>query len=273
MQAATTAIAVSAASLLPTSSTTCSFICSENSAAIRWHQPKSNPPMLVKTSWRHKFLRRERSRNSLSIVHSGERQPRATQNPTTVIVLQHSNEVGRRSATAPLLFDGGDESGDDISHHLSAKRWTWSGRKDNEKIQRLIEEIEKYDGIVPALLWTGTGAGQSIDETDPATQNRRSYIVLDGTWKEARAMFRKMPFLQRLPRISFEGGRWETQYSLRSDYSNWRKRFSEANVSSDADGSDLLCTAESVAALLDLSGNEEGGDIIRHRLELFQDGY
>ena len=88
-------------------------------------------------------------------------------------------------------------------------------------------------------------------------------------------MFRKMPFLQRLPRISFEGGRWETQYSLRSDYSNWRERFSEANDSSGADdvGSDLLCTAESVAALLDLNGNEEGGDVIRHHLGLFQDGY
>ena len=92
-------------------------------------------------------------------------------------------------------------------------------------------------------------------------------------------MFRKMPFLQRLPRISFEGGRWETQYSLRSDYSNWRERFSEANVSSDSSdaddeiGSDLLCTAESVAALLDLIDNEEGGDIIRYRLVLFQDGY
>ena len=173
------------------------------------------------------------------------------------------------------MFDGGDESGDDISQHLSAKRWIWSGRKDNEEIQQFIEEIEKYDGIVPALLWTGTGAGQSIDETDPAEKNRRSYIVLDGTWKEARTMFRKMPFLQRLPRISFEGGRWETQYSLRSDYSNWRERFSKANVSSGADkiGSDLLCTAESVAALLDLNGNEEGGDVIRHRLEFFQDGY
>lgn len=96
------------------------------------------------------------------------------------------------------MFDGGDESGDDISQHLSAKRWIWSGRKDNEEIQQFIEEIEKYDGIVPALLWTGTGAGQSIDETDPAEKNRRSYIVLDGTWKEARTMFRKMPFLQRL---------------------------------------------------------------------------
>ena len=205
------------------------------------------------------------------LVHARGGQARATK----VIVLQHSNEVSRRSATAPLLFDGGDESGDDTSQHLSAKRWIWSGRKDNEEIQQFIEEIEKYDGIVPALLWTGTGAGQSIDETDPAEQNRRTYIVLDGTWKEARTMFRKMPFLQRLPRISFEGGRWETQYSLRSDYSNWRERFSEANDSSGADdvGSDLLCTAESVAALLDLNGNEEGGDVIRHRLALFQDGY
>ena len=209
----------------------------------------------------------------MSLVHSREGQPRATKNPTKVIVLQHANEVSRRSATAPLLFGGDDDS--DMSQHLSAKRWVWSGRKDNEKTQQLIEEIEKYDGIVPALLWTGTGARQSIDETDPEGQNRRSYIVLDGTWKEARMMFRKMPFLQRLPRISFEGGRWETQYSLRSDYSNWRERFSEANVSSGADniGSDLLCTAESVAALLDLNGNEEGGDVIRHRLRLFQDGY
>ena len=103
------------------------------------------------------------------LVHARGGQARATK----VIVLQHSNEVSRRSATAPLLFDGGDESGDDISQHLSAKRWIWSGRKDNEEIQQFIEEIEKYDGIVPALLWTGTGAGQSIDETDPADPRYR----------------------------------------------------------------------------------------------------
>jgi hypothetical protein len=288
---ATTAL-TAAAVLLSTSATSSAFLCSERSeAGRRNHRTKSRPPPLSPlrptTSCRHtcKLQRRERSQNSLSL---GEVFP------IKVVVLQHCNEVGRRSATAPLLFGGdgggGDTgtctcSGGDISRHLSAKRWTWSGRKDNEAIQKLIEETEKSDGIGPALLWTGSGGDRSFSrntDDDCALHCGTcraitcSYIVLDGTWKEARAMFRKMPFLQRLPRISFEGGRWETQYSLRSDYSNWRERFSRTNVSGDGDddsGSDLLCTAESVAALLDLNGDEEGGDLIRHRLHVFQDEY
>lgn len=264
MRQTTTALTVAAAVLLPTSSATCSFTYIKSSVAMRRHQPKAIPPMSLTTSWRKKL--------SMVRAHEREGQPRATKTPTKVLILQHSNEVCRRSATAPLLFDD-DESGNDISQHLSAKRRTWSGRKDNEKIRQLIEETEKYDGIGPALLWTGTGGQKTFDQS--STAKNRSYIVLDGTWKEARTMFRKMPFLQRLPRISFEGGQWKTQYSLRSDYSNWRERFSEACVSSDVEdvGSDLLCTAESVAALLDLNGDEEGGDMIRRRLELFQNEY
>ena len=53
----------------------------------------------------------------------------------------------------------------------------------------------------------------------------------------------------------------------------WRDRFGTTNANEDEDGgngSDLLCTAEVAAAVMDRCGDKECADVIRSRLDVFQ---
>jgi DTW domain-containing protein YfiP len=183
-----------------------------------------------------------------------------TNGALNVILLQHSKERSRMTSTAPLLSDNEhvkrNETFQPLSGHVNVEILSWSGRKDNGEIEQRLGEVR---GAV--LVWTGGNI------TAEAFQNKTtaaapSFVILDGTWQEARTMFRKLPALQQLPRLSLSP-QWSSIYTLRKDFTGWRDRFG---------GSDdnLLCTAKAVAALLDHRGDNVGRDIVLHRLQKFQ---
>jgi DTW domain-containing protein YfiP len=127
---------------------------------------------------------------------------------------------------------------------------------DNEKIERHLEQIQQ--GAV--LVWTG--GNTSAYSYTSTTTTPPSFVILDGTWQEARSMFRKLTTLHQLPRFSISS-QWSSTYTLRKDFTGWRDRFGRSDEN-------LLCTAEVVAALLDHRGDTVGRDIIRNRLQEFQ---
>lgn len=63
-----------------------------------------------------------------------------------------------------------------------------------------------------------------------------AYILLDGTWQEARKMYNQSPYLKRLPRVTIDPGQ-ESRYTLRRNQKMTG-----------------LCTAECVVEILDRSG-------------------
>ena len=166
--------------------------------------------------------------------------------PLEILLLQHTKETTRQTGTAPLLLR---------NRHLNVQNQTWSGRADNEAIQSVLHQHQ--DNLV--LLWTG---GESNLPT-LSSENTR-FLLLDGTWQEARSMFRKIPQLQQLPRLSLQASA-PSAYTLRQDF-GWKDRFSENACDT------LLCTAEVVAELLHQSGNEEGASLLRGRLQDLQNG-
>ena len=178
-----------------------------------------------------------------------------------VILLQHTREHLRPTSTA-RLFSAKNDS--ELSQHVRITVCSWSGRADNERVVEELGRIEKERGVRPALLWTG-GNNTLVDVIRNISPPfaLRSFIILDGTWQEARAMYRKLPILQTLPRASIHSPSTST-FTLRKDFTGWRDRFRVNNDES------LLCTAEIVAALLDERGESVGGSIIRQRLEEFQ---
>jgi DTW domain-containing protein YfiP len=117
---------------------------------------------------------------------------------------------------------------------------------------------QHQDNLV--ILWTG---GESNVTAVSSSENTR-FILLDGTWQEARSMFRKIPQLQQLPRLSLQASA-PSVYTLRKDF-GWKDRFSEH--ASDT----LLCTSEVAAELLQQSGNDEGASLLRRRLQDLQNG-
>ncbi len=69
--------------------------------------------------------------------------------------------------------------------------------------------------------------------------------MLDGTWPEARKMFRKSPYLDNLPVISVDLSRLSA-YRLR-----------------EAQAEGQYCTAEVAIALLDMAKRYRGGGRVR----------
>ncbi|MDF7758066.1 DTW domain-containing protein [Kosakonia cowanii] len=81
------------------------------------------------------------------------------------------------------------------------------------------------------------------------------FIMLDGTWTEARKMFRKSPYLDALPIISVDLSR-VSAYRLR-----------------EAHAEDQYCTAEVAIALLDLAGDNAAAQALGAHFTLFRERY
>lgn len=175
-----------------------------------------------------------------------------TVDTTNVVIIQHHLEPKRPTATVPLL--------DNLSG-LNITRLVWRGRIDNDDLIAHINNLER-----PVLLWVGGKTKLtelisvwSCEENDA----KPTFLLLDGTWQEAKAMFRKISCLPLLPRWTLEPQK-PSNYGLRKDFSNYKERF--------GNGNQLLCTAEVVAEVID-QYTGHGGDTIRMRRLNFQQQY
>ena len=84
---------------------------------------------------------------------------------------------------------------------------------------------------------------------------RPLFILLDGTWDEARKMFRKSPYLQNFPVLSLQPEQL-SRYKL-------RRAQSEAH----------LCTAEVGALCLDLASDTQAAAALNAYFEVFTEHY
>lgn len=84
---------------------------------------------------------------------------------------------------------------------------------------------------------------------------RPLFILLDGTWSEARKMFRKSPYLDRLPVLSLHP----------EQVSNYRLRRSTHEHH--------FCTSEVAALCFELAGEQRAADTLAAWLDVFTDHY
>jgi DTW domain-containing protein YfiP len=87
------------------------------------------------------------------------------------------------------------------------------------------------------------------------TPKRPLFILLDGTWSEARKMFRKSPYLDQLPVLSLELAQ-TSQYKLRRSCRD-----------------DHFCTSEVAALCLSLAGEELAAQTLECYLDVFSHHY
>jgi DTW domain-containing protein YfiP len=93
------------------------------------------------------------------------------------------------------------------------------------------------------------------DPTGVATDRRPLFILLDGTWSEARKMFGRSRYLDRLPVLSLQSGR-QSAYLLRRS-----RRM------------DHLCTSEVAAQCLALAGDQRAEQLLSAYLDVFTHHY
>lgn len=91
--------------------------------------------------------------------------------------------------------------------------------------------------------------------TPPTSGKPPLFILLDGTWPEARKMFRKSPYLDNLPVISVDLDK-TSAYRLRESH-----------------GEGQYCTAEVAIALLELAGDIQASQSLTDHFVLFRERY
>jgi DTW domain-containing protein YfiP len=84
---------------------------------------------------------------------------------------------------------------------------------------------------------------------------RPLFILLDGTWAEARKAFRKSPYLDPLPVLGLDPARL-SRYRLRSAWHDHH-----------------LCTAEIAALCLEMAGEPDAANRLTAWLDVFSDRY
>jgi DTW domain-containing protein YfiP len=92
---------------------------------------------------------------------------------------------------------------------------------------------------------------------EPAGQSgqRPLFVLLDGTWAEARKMFRKSPYLDHLPVLSLQP----------EQISNYRLRRSNRD--------DHFCTSEVASLCLELAGEAHAAQALSAYLDVFSSHY
>ena len=211
-----------------------------------------------------------------------------------VLLLQHGRELNRPTGTGQLVKPSTTTSStqpatsSDVNQQQQSawqvSQCAWSGRADNDRIEQHLRHL-RNQGHKVVLLWKGANAtsvtsflGRDTTTTSLPTTIPVTFVVLDGTWQEAASMFRKIPTLPTLSRLSLEARGRPSVYRLRGDF-GWKQRFGtdkndkNSQSSSDDKASSLLCTVEVVAELLEQAGYMDEGGHLRQRLDAFMEAF
>lgn len=117
-------------------------------------------------------------------------------------------------------------------------------------------ELVRDPAYQPVVVFPASYAGTEREViAAPKTGKPPLFIMLDGTWTEARKMFRKSPWLDNFPVISVDLSR-VSAYGLREAH---------------ADGQ--YCTAEVAMALLDLAGDTDAAHALGEHFTRFRTRY
>lgn len=138
----------------------------------------------------------------------------------------------------------------DILPDTAAFQWSRT-----EPPQALLDLVADPD-YQPMVVFPAAYAGSERQViTAPPSGKPPLFIMLDGTWTEARKMFRKSPYLDGLPVISVDLSR-VSAYRLR-----------EAQVEGQ------YCTAEVAIALLDLAADQPAAQALGDHFSCFRTRY
>ncbi len=148
-----------------------------------------------------------------------------------ITLLTHFKEFPKRSNTGRLVLDVLGNASEQV-------RW--------DRINppaRLVEEIEA-GGV--ALVYPG-----AADENDGCLSDITHFILIDGTWTEARKIHQRSPYLQKVRRVCLKPT-GKSRYNLRKNQKE-----------------DCLCTAECVIEILRSKGNNAIADLLEERFLSF----
>ncbi len=158
------------------------------------------------------------------------------------VLLMHHNERFKPTNTGRLIADCFSDT----------KIFEWSRTEPAPEFLQLLQDV-RYQ---PYLVFPEGDDYQHRMVTYDGSQKRPLFILLDGTWRQARRMFRHSSYLQGLPVITLPELPSSSRYHLRKAVEPGQ-----------------LCTAEVAAELLAMIGDGVGAEVLMAYFEVFNEHY
>ncbi|RUR88508.1 tRNA-uridine aminocarboxypropyltransferase [Pectobacterium versatile] len=167
----------------------------------------------------------------------------AQESRSRVCLIMFDTEPLKPSNTGRLIAD--------ILPETQAFRWSRT-----EPDPELLATLQNPD-VQPYLVFLADAAeeGRQVFQQLPAAEKPALFVLLDGTWPEARKMFRKSPYLDNLPILSLNVEAL-SRYQLR-----------------EASNAGQHCTAEIAIALLAQAGDIVAADALSQHFDRFRRHY
>jgi DTW domain-containing protein YfiP len=134
--------------------------------------------------------------------------------------------------------------------------FAWSRTRVDPALLALLDDPRRQPVVVfPGEFSAPHRVIAELPVAAPHDSRRPLFILLDGTWAEARKAFRKSPFLDRFPVLGLDPARL-SRYRLRSA---WHEHH--------------LCTAEIAALCLEMAGDVPAARLLEAWLDVFEERY
>ncbi|MBA6341969.1 DTW domain-containing protein [Colwellia sp. MB02u-10] len=168
------------------------------------------------------------------------------------LLLMYDTEVLKPSNTGKLIADLIPDS----------FAFLWSRTQVNPEIITLLNDPMWQPMIVFPKAYVGEDREIFDNKITVRSGKRPLFIMLDGCWREAKKMFRRSPYLQHLPVVSFTPKTPENSTELSSRY---QIRLAANNTE--------LATAEVAAQVLSLVGEQTNADLLDLWFDVFSYQY
>ena len=162
------------------------------------------------------------------------------------LLLMWDDEVLKPSNTGRLIADLIEDT----------HAFIWRRKELDPEIEALITS-DKYQPFVVFPQDYAHPQQQVINQVPMLENGKRPlFILLDGSWREAKKMFRKSPYLEQFPVLSINLESQNERYRLRK-----------------ANGDDRLATAEVAAHVLRSFGEDDNGHLLDLWFDTFSQQY
>lgn len=171
--------------------------------------------------------------------------------PVSFLILMYDTEVMKPSNTGRLIADVIPDT----------HAFLWSRTVKNNALLDIIQN-EKYQPVVVFPKDYADDGHVVIEQKMEVKPNKTPlFIMLDGSWREAKKMFRKSPYLKGLPIFSFS--------PAALDNSETNSRYHIRKAANDTQ----LATAEVAARVLEINGDSTNGQLLDHWFDVFSYQY
>ncbi|SEK30717.1 conserved hypothetical protein [Colwellia chukchiensis] len=168
------------------------------------------------------------------------------------LLLMYDTEVLKPSNTGKLIAD--------LVPDCFA--FLWSRTQVDDKIIRLLSDPSWQPMIVFPKAYAGEDRQVFDNKVTLVDGKRPLFIMLDGSWREAKKMFRRSPYLQHLPVVSFTPQAIDNGADINSRY---HIRMAANNTE--------LATAEVAAQVLALAGEQTNAGLLDLWFDVFSYQY